>query len=303
MAGARFGSERYIDGAIRAMDTLVGYTQSPFYEVLLPFGVVLAARMNAELGTDYDVTQLLEWCCDGSSACRPGWGVITDRWGSYDVAGLQGSRTDGGGYAFAMNSFELAAALAPLPRYDPRYALTVGRLLLNAASSARLMYADGLPPDHQTCYHQRDFARDLIAYEGVRRVGLRPEDADRIPCACGDALGGRWGGGPYVSDFSLYGSSHVGMLAGVIDRTQDERVIRIDCLATDYFHRDAYPTYLYVNSSDTPVEIWIDGGTSPVDLHDLVAGEMVGEGVVGSVSVGLPAAGVRLLQTRPARGH
>lgn len=97
MAWARFGDEEYLQSAMCMMDTLSRCQRSPFYEVLLPFGVTVAARMNAEHGTAYDVTRLLDWCLDGESACRPGRGVIADRWDEYDVHGLQGSITDGGG--------------------------------------------------------------------------------------------------------------------------------------------------------------------------------------------------------------
>jgi hypothetical protein len=117
MAWARSGERKYLDAARRAMEALDDFDRSTFYEVLLPYGVTLAARMNAEHGCDYDVTQLLNWCLDGNNACRPGWGVIAGHWNGYDVSGLQGSITDGGGYAFAMNTFERPPP-HPLPRYD-----------------------------------------------------------------------------------------------------------------------------------------------------------------------------------------
>ena len=49
------------------------------------------------------------------------------------------------------------------------------------------------------------------------------------------------------SDFSLYGSSHVGFLAAILQRTSDERILKIDCLATDFRHAKAYPTFLLFN--------------------------------------------------------
>jgi hypothetical protein len=92
--------------------------QSPLYEVLLPYGALIAARMNAELGRHYDVAKLVNWCFEprGRPQARPGWGVITDRWNDLDAYGLVGSTTDGGGYAFAMNTFQWAGALVPLAR-------------------------------------------------------------------------------------------------------------------------------------------------------------------------------------------
>jgi hypothetical protein len=302
MAWARFGEQRYLDAACRAMNALDSFDRSTFYEVLLPYGVTLAARMNAEQGGDYDVTQLLNWCLDGDSACRPGWGAIAGRWGEYDVSGLQGSITDGGGYAFAMNTFEMIAALAPLSRYDARYARAVGKLILNAANASRLFYADGLPPEHQSCCDQREFSRDVIAYEGLRRVGLRPQDAGKTPCACGDPLGGRWGGHMYVSDFSLYGSSHVGLMAAVIERTDDERILQLDCLKTDFFRDEAYPTYLYYNPCNEARQVRIDVGSQPVDLYDAVQHVFVSRQASGNTSLQLPPDTAALIVLTPAGG-
>ncbi len=302
MAWTRFRETKYLDAARRSMDTLNGFDRSTLYEVLLPYGATLAARMNAELGSSYDVTRLLNWCFDGDSACRPGWGVIVGNWGGYDVSGLQGSLTDGRGYAFAMNTFELAAALAPLPRYDARYARAIGKLLLHAANAARLFYSDSLPPENQTCYDQRESFRDVIAYEGLRRVGLRPQDADKVPCACGDPLGGRWGRRDYVSDFSLYGSSHVGLMAAVLGRTNDEKILQIDCLKTDFFHAPAYPTYLFYNPCNEPKEVCFETGPAPVDLYDATRHTFLSRRVTSRATVSLPPDTAALIVLPPADG-
>ena len=60
-----------------------------------------AAYLNAVEGANYDVAKLLDWVFDGcqSPTGRTGWGIIVGKWGDYDVSGLQGSITDGGGYA------------------------------------------------------------------------------------------------------------------------------------------------------------------------------------------------------------
>jgi hypothetical protein len=201
-----------------------------------------------------------------------------------------------------MGTFELVAALAPLPRYDARYARAVGKLVLNTANAARLFYANGLPPENQTCYDQREFSRDVIAYEGLRRVGLRPQDANKAPCACGDPLGGRWGGHKYLSDFSLYGSSHVGLMAAVIDRTDDEKILQLDCLKTDFFHGPACPTYLYYNPHREAREIHVDAGAAPVDLYDATGHRFVGRRVQGKVPLRLAADSATLIVLAPADG-
>ena len=172
-------SPKYLHGADLCMRFLEQRKANPFYEVLMPYGAALAARMNAELGRRYDVGKLLAWS-SGPSVARPGWGVIADRWGSVDVAGLSGSLTDGGGYAFAMNTFDQAAALAPLPRYDERYARAIGKYLLNLANAARLFYPNAHTDDHQNCaaWARKHDPNSCIAYEGCRKLGRRSLKAD-----------------------------------------------------------------------------------------------------------------------------
>jgi len=179
MAYANSGERAYLEGADRCMVSLLRNQSNPFYEVLLPYGAILAARMNAEHGRDYDVGKLLEWSF-GPGKARPGWGVIAERWGEVDVGGLTGSLTDGGGYAFAMNTFDQAATLAPLPRYDQRYARAIGRYLLNAADSARLFYANAYDDARQNsaAWARANDPKSCIAYEGCRKRGRRSYVAD-----------------------------------------------------------------------------------------------------------------------------
>lgn len=160
------------DWSIRALESKP-IEASPLYEVLLPYAVLTAARMNAELGRSYDVTKLVNWCFDprpGPQA-RPNWGVITGTWNGLDVDGLVGSATDGGGYAFAMNTFQYAGTLAPLARYDSRYAHDVGKWILNLANAARLFYANAHDAEHQSSHAWASSydRQSVIAYEGLRK--------------------------------------------------------------------------------------------------------------------------------------
>ncbi|RZK86202.1 MAG: hypothetical protein EOO98_15770, partial [Pedobacter sp.] len=47
----KFGDKRYLKGAISAMTALESNKINPTYELLMPFGAYLAARMNVEQGT------------------------------------------------------------------------------------------------------------------------------------------------------------------------------------------------------------------------------------------------------------
>ena len=141
-AWIKFRDSNNLVAAESCVTFLQNQKTNPYYEVLLPFGVVTAARLNAELGRDYKVDRLLNWCF-GISDCRGGWGVIAQRWGEYDCHGLIGSIDNRGGYAFAMNSFAQAGALVPLARYDDRYARAIGKWTLNLANAARLFSLSG----------------------------------------------------------------------------------------------------------------------------------------------------------------
>lgn len=175
MAWLKFKDPHFLttaDWCIRSLEEKP-VEQSPLYEVLLPYGALIAARMNVEMDRHYDVAKLVNWCFEprGQPQARPGWGVISDRWNGLDAHGLVGSATDGEGYAFAMNTFQWAGALVPLARYDTRYARDIGKWTLNLANAARLFYSNAHNAEHQSSYawakaHDR---KSVIAYEGIRK--------------------------------------------------------------------------------------------------------------------------------------
>ena len=267
---------------------------NPYYEILLPYGAALAARMNAELGRNYDVAKFLNWCCDGDSECRPGWGVIAERWGDLDCHGLCGSLTDGDGYAFAMNTFEMVSALVPLVRYAPQFSRSIGKWILNIANNARLFYADFHPHDHQTCWFWQGDPNHVIPYEGLRKVW-----DGKSPYATGDPIRYSWG----AIDFCLYGGSHVGMLGGLMNKTNHEAVLQWDCLKTDYFQDKTYPTYLYYNpySETKTVEITVGSGLS--HLYDIVEKDFIQHNVSGTTSFTIDGDSARVIVIVPATGE
>ena len=203
MAWVQHGTPRYLTAAKWGMGYLSNRSKNPFYEMLLPYGAYLAARMNAEQGQDYDVAKIVNWVFDGDSECRPGWGVVAERWGDYDVDGLVGSLTDGRGYAFSMNGFEQAGALIPLVRYDKRFAHDIGKWALNLANASRLYYANGLDPAHQSSW---DWARQYdpnfaLTYEGLRKEkqGYAAPLSD-LPSGQGRIVSGNYASMRYAKD-------------------------------------------------------------------------------------------------------
>lgn len=276
MAYVRFGDAKYLEAAKGSLAFLENEKANPFYECVLPFGVYAAARFNAEQSTGYDVEKLLNWCFEPSDA-RYGWGVIAERWGDYDCYGLVGSLTDGGGYGFAMNTFSMASQLVPMVRYDPRFARAIGKWMLNAANSMRLLYANGLPNDYQTCseWTQKYDKNSCLTYEGLRKTWK-----GKTPFAMGDPLVHGWA----KTDIALYGSSYAGIFAAIISPTNEEKILQLDCLATDFGHSKAYPTYLFYNPYHTSKEIEVVVGASATDLYDAVGHAFIVRNAKGKTS-------------------
>ena len=137
-AWLRTGNLKYRSAAELSMEFLNSYPSNPAYELQLPYGTYTAARMNAELGTTYDVPKLVNWCFNLSPIRS--WGAIIGKWGGYDCSGLIGEINGSNDYAFLMNTFEQVGALVPLVRYDERFAHAIGKWVLNAANAARLFY-------------------------------------------------------------------------------------------------------------------------------------------------------------------
>ncbi|MGA2916291.1 MAG: hypothetical protein ABSE89_09730 [Sedimentisphaerales bacterium] len=456
MAYVKWGASQHLNGAKWGIEYLQERSLSPLYEVLLPYGAYTAARMNAEVGTSYNLNKILNWCFDPSTAsdARYGWGVIADvAWGGYDCDGLVGSVTDTGGYggtggyAFAMNTFQWPAALAPIPRYNQDYARAIGKWILNAANAARLFYASGLDANHQsdngwasiydpcsciayeglrkqvtTIYEKAvsdysnpygtvyagdytyTFGNDNV-YEMLREVTVGSVDklehvwqfnvtpgsshsfklkghyhdygdidsgfvfyyatsfagpyttmftvtniSDDVsysyplpsglsgtlyimakdtnpttsgtsndilhinimyiltylpavrPYATGDGFGNGIDSG-LATNFALYGASHVGMLGAIVETTNVEKILQLDLLATDYYHAQAYPTYLYYNPYSTSQSVQIDVGTCPVDLYDTVSQTFLKTGVSGVTNFDIGADSAVVIVLAPTGGQ
>jgi hypothetical protein len=294
MAYARFDDPKYLMRAEWCMEFLERQQDNPYYELLMYYAPYLAARMSVEQGKDYEIGKFINWIFDGGTEVRKGWGTVTERWGNYDMHGLIGSLMDNGGYAFAMNGFHLFSTLAPVVRYDPRYARDIGKWMLNLANQSRYFYADGLPPENQSCANWDGDPGHVIPYEGIRK-----EYEGKTPYASGDPTVMGWG----ALDFSLYSGSYVGFLGGLIDKTNVDGILKIDCLKSDYHHKDAYPTFLYYNpfGSEETIEI-TELGSSPVDLYDTVSGQFVARGVKDKTSFELASDHAVVLVIVPNNG-
>jgi len=298
----KFGDKRYLDGAKSATEALLSQKESRFYEILLPFGAYTAARLNAEQGTDYDVTKLLNWTFDGcqDKAGRYGWGVIAEKWGNYDVSGMQGSITDGGGYGFFMNSVAMAWPLVPMVKYEPQYAKTIGKYMLNVVNASRLFYPDQVDAAHQWLPELKDMTGGIIGYEGVRKMDdyNKPELKGISPVSTGD--GPKWvAGQPKESMFSLYSTSIVGVFGAIVHTTDVEGILALDCNVTDFYAENKYPVFLYYNPyTETKTVSYTSAAI--VDLFDVVSKKYLARKSNGKINIELPAGEAVLIVELPA---
>jgi hypothetical protein len=194
-----------------------------------------------------------------------------------------------------MNTFAQAGALVPLVRYDDRYARAIGKWMLNLANAARLFYPGKLPEGHESCAFWKDDPNGLIAYEG-----LRHEWDGKGPYATGDPVVMKWGP---ATDRGLYGSGYVGMLGSIIRPTNEEKILQLDCLATDFYRPPAYATYLYYNPHDVAKQISLDVGPQPRDLYDACTDTFLSRHARGHTTLVIPADSAVLLVLPPSGGR
>ena len=298
----KFGDPRYLQHSKSAIEALLAQKESRFYEALLPLGVYTAAYLNAVEGANYDVAKLLDWVFDGckSPAGRTGWGIIVGKWGDYDVSGLQGSITDGGGYAFLMNSIKPAWPFIPMVKYQPQYAKAIGKWMLNNASACRLFYPGEIDETHQWAPELKDITYDNVSYEGLRKTDDYGKASLKgvSPVAIGD--GPKWiKGNPTESMFSVYSSSPVGILGAIVCQTNVEGILRLDCNVTDFYTEKPYPVYLYYNPHKEAKTITYQA-TQACDLFDIVAKEYIAKNIKTNGSVEIPANDARVIVELPA---
>lgn len=280
------GRQDYLDGAIKSMEYLNSYFGSPMYEALLYFAPALAAMFNAGNNTNLNVKDLLDDMLNGGSIPRGGWGSIVGTWGDYSMNGLMGSTSDGGGYAFAMNTFTAAYAVSPLVKYDSRYASAIGKWILNLAGNARYFFADQTNTENQSSALSElatEFAKNtnnIVPYEGIRKGSN-----SKTPWFGGDPTVYGWA----ETDFSLYSGAHVGLLASIVEETNVEAILRINVTKADLFHQ-TYPSYLLYNPYDTEKTVTYEVTSSePVDLYNNVTKQYIAKGVSEKTEISIAA--------------
>ena len=285
--GSRLGSSaespEQLDCARKSIGALEKMAWNPLYEMQLPFGALIAARLNAEEQGSVDVHKLLSWSFTPdeptgnhlpgapTGVTRSGWGAVAGRWGDKTIDGLIGSSLDGDGYAFFGNTAWFFAALSPLPRYDYRFADALGKWMTAVAVNARYFYPDQLGERQSGPINWGKDPDSVIPYEGLRKcdwsrpAGKCLTGPDWGPFGtgqnCGDA-GVAAGSGkcrpvptiPYQvsTDRGFYGGMYIGLIGGAVYATNHSNVLQFDLCANDRFAPASFPTALLYNPTASP---------------------------------------------------
>ena len=300
----KFGDPKYLEGAISALTALQSQPINPTYELLMPFGAYLAARINAEEGKNFDTNKMLGWTFDGTAICREGWGVLVGNWNGIDISGTVGSTVDHGGYGFLMNTYDMAWPMVPMVRYNQSYATAIGKWMLNAANASRFFYPQYMPDEHETIPQLAEVTKGVIGYEGIiKQSSYKAHENLKGPVAQGD--GPLWvpGQNPEESQFSVYGSGHVGIFGSIIRTTNVKGILQLNLLATDFFSDKAFPSFLYYNPYNTnkKVSVKVEKGQK-VDLYNTVSGSFVARNVSSSKKIKLAPESAAVIVCVPSGG-
>jgi hypothetical protein len=299
----KFGDKRYLQGAISAMNALESQKINPTYELLMPFGAYVAASMNAEQGTHFNLAKMLDWTFAGTAVCREGWGFLTGNWNGFDISGTVGSTVDHGGYSFLMNTFDAAWPLVPLVKYQPQYANAIGKWMLNAVNASRLFYPQYMPAEHQTIPESAKVTKGVIAYEGMAKASTFDTLYTHLKAPVAQGDGPKWvpGKNPEVSQFSVYGSGHVGIFGSIVKKTNVEGILQLDLNATDFYGNNTFPTDLLYNPYPVKKKIkYIPVSKGKVDIYNLITKKFIARNINSGIELSVSPMQSAVLISIPA---
>ena len=294
-AWKKAGNPEFLKAAEWSIEFLDDWAANPSYELQLPYGTLAAAKMNAEIGTSYNVEKMANWSFDRGPL--RGWGTIVGNWNGFEVSGLVGEANDAGNdYAFQLNGVQQAAALVPMVRYDKRFARAIGKWVLNLTNATRLFFPGFLPSSLQdaSAWSAANDPGQVMGYEAMRQVWQGAS-----PFSTGDAVNGGWA----ATNLALYGTSSIGYLGALVEKTDVDRILKIDLLKTDFFRGEAYPSYLFYNSYNIPRTVQFQAGDAPADLYEALSEAFILQNVSGTVSLTIPANEAVLVVICPAGGE
>jgi hypothetical protein len=102
--------------------------------------------------------------------------------------------------------------------------------------------------------------------------------------------------------FSLYSSAQVGIFGAIVRKTNVDKILQLNCTATDFYQDETFPTYLYYNPYDTVKTVcFYPDQKVKVDLYDNLTHEYIGREVGEEGCFNIPAKSSRLLVVLPSK--
>jgi hypothetical protein len=95
----------------------------------------------------------------------------------------------------------------------------------------------------------------------------------------------------------------VGIFGSIIETTNVSGILKLNVLATDFFHDKAYPTFLYYNpyTSTKTVSLKIGKGKK-VNLYNTVSGRFIAKNVTSTFQIKLSPVHAAVIVIVPANG-
>ena len=298
----KFGDPKYLTAAKWALDYYEKSTTSKFYDNFTQFGPYIAARINAETGTNYSTTKYIDWIRKNN---RDNLGAISKSYGGWDYYGLAGMKVSYGkqerAYFYESTNY---AFMLPAVKYDASLALPLAKWMLNASSNMRAFF-----PDQNTADKQASGSRFMTSIEHVI-----PHEALEVQSAEGvahytESDNDRWKNdpnykfivkamGPTCTNLSIYSGVWMGLWGAIINKTNVDGILKLDVNKLDFFSK-SYPTFLYYNPFDAAKQVHIDL-TQPSDLYDVISGRYLAQNVSNTATFTVPANNVVQLVVAPA---
>ncbi len=285
-------AQRYLDKAKECMDYLDSLSDNPYYENMLIDAVYLSTMMNAEQGTNYNTTKYIEWITTPTGSSVRHWGGVNYTQDGRDVYGMTGE--PGNGYCYFFNSIYPMTSILPAAKYDPSYARMAGKWAINIVNASRYFLPTEWSEEHQTDgEYIGKIEGDVMAYESLRK-NSNGQNFFGTGDAKQNATTG-WKAGPNTTNFGLYGGVYTGYLGSLIEETNVEGILKLDCNKTDYYQNDMYQTYLYYNPYMESKEVEIDLGSQYYDLYDSVTGMYLAKNVTGKQKIKILADSAKVI--------
>ncbi|HEX2861566.1 MAG TPA: hypothetical protein VHN79_07995, partial [Lacunisphaera sp.] len=216
---------------------------SPDNEVIVSVGPYIAARLNAEQGTAYDVGKAIRFSLlsypDFPHDVRINWGAISSAYPGAE--GLIGSTASSPPLGYGMPTMTQVGRMIPVAKYAPAYARTVARYAFNAANAMRGMWGDLVPDANQPA----EALAWMAKWDPDRSVGY-----EKAFVKSGQYYPGTDEPGNYSV---IYESAWVGFLSGIVPAAgaSGNPLFLANINATD-FMGGTLQRWLIYNPSSTP---------------------------------------------------